>query len=74
MTEPQFPVSQPVMTAAKSVAATLAAAGTFVGLVVNAFADGTVTTTEVGSLVTGGIGAVVSVLAVWATRNKVKKG
>jgi hypothetical protein len=73
MTEPQFPVPPPVMTAAKSVAATLTTLGTFVAVFLSCTSDGAVSTADTGTLVSSAVGTVTAILAVWSTRNKVKK-
>lgn len=70
----EFEVAVPekVQTASKAVNASLVLLGTLAASVVTLVSDGNLSGTDVGTLVTGILGTVTAVGAVWATRNKDK--
>ena len=72
MTGPNVPVSEPVQTAAKAVAATITTAAGVVALFVASIADGMLSWTEGGNLIGAVVAAGGTVAAVWKTRNKPK--
>jgi hypothetical protein len=72
MTGPNVPVPQPVYTAAKAVAATVTTAAGVVTLFVTDIADGSLSWDEGGTLIGAVVTAVVTIGAVWGTRNNRK--
>lgn len=72
MTEPSMHVPEGAQTAAKAGVASLTAVGTFLALLTQVFADGTVNASEAGTLLTASVGLVTTVVAVWARRNHPK--
>lgn len=70
MTGPEFRVGKPLQSAAKSVVATITSLAGLATLFATAIGDGSVSTAEVGTLVTAAITGVATVIGVWAKRNK----
>lgn len=72
MSYPNVPVPEPVVTAAKAVAATATTGIGVLALFVSQVADGTYTWDEGGTLIGAVVAAAATIGAVWKTRNKVK--
>ena len=69
MTTPKLPVTKATKAVMAALWNILAAAQIFLGVVLTATDDGAVDVTDVAPLVTGGLTLVVTVVAVWKTRN-----
>ena len=70
MTNPiNIPTPPRLTTAAKTLAATFTTAAGFLGLVVNAVADGGVSSGELGELLIGALTAGAAIYAVWRVPN-----
>jgi hypothetical protein len=72
VTDFNTPFNEQVQTATKAVWATLTTAAGVVALFVTAIADGSVSTAEWGTIVTGVLTGAATVGAVWTARNKDK--
>lgn len=66
------PVSQTVLTASKAVNAALVSIAALAGVVVTLISDGTLSGSDVGTLITAVLGAVTTVGTVFQTENKPK--